>query len=311
MATAWGGGRRLAGPRDQRAPAPDRRRASRRTRSRPRARPRTPSPDPRSRPGGRRTRPRASRPTRSGSAWSRRAPAARWPRSSRPARAPPRRLARLGQPVDQPELVRALGVDRIAGQRQLHRDVAGQHAREPQQRAAGGDQRALDLGDPERARRARRRSGRTASAISSPPATAKPSIAAISGLSAARWVMPAKPRSPTYGRSPATNAFRSMPAQKPLPAPVSTPTRQPGVGVELVERRGDPCGDGGVDRVALVGAVERDQRGRRSRRSVRTASWSLMPRTVSGPARARLAAPPGRPRRSRFRAPRRARAPAA
>src|SRR4051794_4267099 len=36
--------------------------------------------------------------------------------------------------------------------------------------------------------------------------------------------MPAKPRSPTYGVSPCTNALRSMPAQNPPPAPVSTPT---------------------------------------------------------------------------------------
>src|SRR3954447_17538801 len=63
-----------------------------------------------------------------------------------------------------------------------------------------------------------------ASAISRPPAIAKPSTAAISGLRAERWTMPAKPRSPTHGRSPVTNALRSMPALKPLPAPVITPT---------------------------------------------------------------------------------------
>src|SRR5947209_324619 len=63
-----------------------------------------------------------------------------------------------------------------------------------------------------------------ASAISSPPARAKPSIAAISGLREARWVIPAKPRSPNQGDSPFTNAPRSMPAEKNPPAPVSTPT---------------------------------------------------------------------------------------
>src|SRR4051794_13131608 len=36
--------------------------------------------------------------------------------------------------------------------------------------------------------------------------------------------MPAKPRSPTHGRSPVTKALRSMPALKPAPAPVRTPT---------------------------------------------------------------------------------------
>ena len=91
-----------------------------------------------------------------------------------------------------------------------------------------------------------------ASATSSPPATAKPSIAAISGLRDARWTMPAKPRSPTHGRSPVTNALRSMPAQKPAPAPVMTPTASVAVGVELVERRRHPFGQREVDRVARL-----------------------------------------------------------
>src|SRR5215218_6814355 len=62
-----------------------------------------------------------------------------------------------------------------------------------------------------------------ASAISNPPATAKPSTAAISGLRGGPWTMPAKPRRSTNALSPATNAFRSMPAEKPLPAPVRMP----------------------------------------------------------------------------------------
>src|SRR5439155_12070160 len=65
-----------------------------------------------------------------------------------------------------------------------------------------------------------------ASAISIPPATAKPSMAAISGLHDARWAMPAKPRSPNQGDSPFTKAPRSMPALKKPPAPVSTPTER-------------------------------------------------------------------------------------
>ena len=76
-----------------------------------------------------------------------------------------------------------------------------------------------------------------------PPATAKPSIAAISGLRDARWAMPAKPRSPNHGDSPLTNAPRSMPAQKKPPAPVSTPTDRRVVAVELVERARDARGD--------------------------------------------------------------------
>ena len=84
-------------------------------------------------------------------------------------------------------------------------------------------------------------------------------MAAISGLRDARWTMPAKPRSPTHGRSPVTNALRSMPAQKPAPAPVTTPTAQVAVGVELVERRRHPLGQREVDRVARLRAVERDE----------------------------------------------------
>ena len=59
------------------------------------------------------------------------------------------RGARLAQRVDQPERVRALGGDRVAGDRELHRDVARQHPREPEQPARARDQRALDLGDAE------------------------------------------------------------------------------------------------------------------------------------------------------------------
>src|SRR4051812_41743473 len=64
-----------------------------------------------------------------------------------------------------------------------------------------------------------------ASATSKPPATAKPSIAATIGLRGGPWTMPAKPRCSTNMLSPATNAFRSMPEEKPLPAPVRMPTR--------------------------------------------------------------------------------------
>ena len=84
-------------------------------------------------------------------------------------------------------------------------------------------------------------------------------MAAISGLRDPRWTMPAKPRSPTHGRSPVTNALRSIPAQKPAPAPVRTPDREVAVGVELVERRRHPFGQREVDRIARLRAVERDE----------------------------------------------------
>src|SRR5581483_6832628 len=50
------------------------------------------------------------------------------------------RVARLGQAVNHPELISALGVDRFAGQRQLHRNAAWKYARETQQRAGGSDE---------------------------------------------------------------------------------------------------------------------------------------------------------------------------
>ena len=138
-----------------------------------------------------------------------------------------------------------------------------------------------------------------ASATSSPPATANPSTAAISGLSAERWVMPAKPRPSTYGRSPVTNAFRSMPGAEALAGA--------GEDADATARRrasssssaaAMPCGDGGVDRVALVRAVDRDQQDPVAALGQDRLGSSLMPRTISDPARARRAAPPGRPRRT-------------
>ena len=61
-----------------------------------------------------------------------------------------------------------------------------------------------------------------ASASSQPPARAGPSTAAMIGFSGGRSQMPPKPRPGITASSPATNAFRSMPAQKTSPAPVST-----------------------------------------------------------------------------------------
>ena len=98
-----------------------------------------------------------------------------------------------------------------------------------------------------------------ASATSRPPATAKPSIAAMIGLRGGCWTIPAKPRSACHGRSPAANAPRSIPEQKPLPAPGEHGDREAVVVVERVERGGDAVRERAVDRVALVRAVERDQ----------------------------------------------------
>ena len=63
-----------------------------------------------------------------------------------------------------------------------------------------------------------------ASAISKPPAKAKPSTAAITGFLGGVSMMPPRPRPGSSMRSPFTNALRSMPEQKCPPSPVKMPT---------------------------------------------------------------------------------------
>ena len=65
------------------------------------------------------------------------------------------RLARLGQLVDQAVVVGLLGGDGVAGEGQLHGDVARELAGEAEQAARRGDQVALDLGDAEHGGRRR------------------------------------------------------------------------------------------------------------------------------------------------------------
>ena len=64
---------------------------------------------------------------------------------ARPPAPPPGSVSRLTIPIS----CRALGADRVAGEGELHRQVVRDPARQPQQRAGGGDQPALDLGDAE------------------------------------------------------------------------------------------------------------------------------------------------------------------
>ena len=80
-------------------------------------------------------------------------------------------LPRLGQTVDQTQLVGPLGGQRVAGQGQLHGDLVGNAPRQAQQTAAGGDQATFDLGDAERGFSAAT-IGSVARASSVPPASA-------------------------------------------------------------------------------------------------------------------------------------------
>src|SRR4051812_28940029 len=113
-----------------------------------------------------------------------------------------------------------------------------------------------------------------ASAISRPPAMAKPSTAAMSGLRAERWTMPAKPRSPTHGRSPVTNALRSMPALNPLPAPVSTPTLRLSSASSASSAAAIPSASALLTALRASGRL-RVMRRTPSRRSVRTGSSGM------------------------------------
>ena len=103
------------------------------------------------------------------------------------------------------------------------------------------------------------------SASSSPPATAWPSIAAITGLRKVMRVGPIGP-SPSSAtrlmRAPPGSAIalRSAPAQKVPSAPVSTATASRVVGVEAGEGVDQRVGGRTVDRVASLGAVDGDDR---------------------------------------------------
>src|SRR5919206_974591 len=131
----------------------------------------------------------------------------------------------------------------------------------------------LTSGTPRRApRTATMRS--QARAISKPPARANPSIAAISGLRAARRVMPANPRSPTYGRSPATNALRSMPALKPRPVPANTPTVSPSSASSASSAAATPSASARLTALRASGRLSVMSR-TPSRRSVRTGSSGM------------------------------------
>src|SRR3954451_6894760 len=118
-----------------------------------------------------------------------------------------------------------------------------------------------------------------ASAISSPPATAKPSIAAISGFRGGPSAIPAKPRPSTCGLSPATNALRSMPAEKPLPAPVRIPTRRPSSASRRSSAAARPAASAALTALRASGRLSVMSR-TPSPASVRTASSAMARRSL-------------------------------
>src|SRR5437763_8608237 len=87
--------------------------------------------------------------------------------------------------------------------------------------------------------------------------------------------MPAKPRSPTQGRSPVTNALRSIPALKPSPAPVRTPTARSPSASSLSRAAATPSASARLIALRASGRLSVISR-TLPRRSVRTgAAWAI------------------------------------
>ena len=101
------------------------------------------------------------------------------------------------------------------------------------------------------------------SASSIPPATAGPSIAAITGFPSLSRVGPIGPNSPSgsMGRvSPSAIALRSAPAQNAPPAPVSTATSAFGSASKRLEGVKQGARGREVDRIAPLGPFDRHDR---------------------------------------------------
>src|SRR5512133_2899919 len=168
------------------------------------------------------------------------------------------RLAALGQTVDQPQLVGALGRDRVAGQRQLHRDAVGDAARQAQERARGRDERALELGDPELGLAGR--DDEVAGERDLEPAGHREALdrsdqrLARAALDDAGEAAVADPRALAGDEGLEVHARAEARA-----GALDDADREVAVGVELVERRRHPFGQRQVDRVARFGTVERDE----------------------------------------------------
>ena len=93
-----------------------------------------------------------------------------------------------------------------------------------------------------------------------PPASAAPSTAAMIGLVRCRATNPAKPPR-SCGADPCRPlwiSLRSAPAQNTGGVAVSTPTHKRWVVLDPIDRRLESLRDVGVDRVARLGSIDRD-----------------------------------------------------
>ena len=98
-----------------------------------------------------------------------------------------------------------------------------------------------------------------ASATSKPPATAKPSTAAMSGLRGGALDDPGEAAALDPRALPRHERLEVHPRAERAPAPVRIADLQLVLRVEAVERRGDALGHREVDGVARVGPVEGDE----------------------------------------------------
>ena len=176
------------------------------------------------------------------------------------------RGAGFDEPAHEPELVRARGVDGLAGEDRVHRRRAPDRAREPEQPAGGGDRgcaaprparttsawwrrrRRRRARSParrrSRARRPRPRSASSRSRYTKPPNPPR-SVSSVAAVPVSRM---------TLRSAPAQNTGRACPSM----FAVSTPTRSVGIVLEPVDRRLERERQLAVDRVARLGPVEGD-----------------------------------------------------
>ena len=147
---------------------------------------------------------------------------------------------------------------RVAGQRQLHRDAVGDAARQAQERAAGRDERALDLGDAELGLAGG--DDEVAGQRDLEPAGDGEALDRRDERLARGALGDAREPAVAHPRALAAHEGLEIHAGAEARAGAGDDAdRKVALGVELVERRRHPFGQRQVDRVARVRAVERDE----------------------------------------------------
>jgi AcrR family transcriptional regulator len=167
------------------------------------------------------------------------------------------RGARLDDAVDDAEGVQALGLDGIAGQRQLHHHVVGHAARQAQQRTGSRDESASYLG--QRETRGARGDDEVAGDGHLEPAGHGVSLDGGDERLLRRLAGHAREASVGIaGLHPPTERPQVHAGGEPAARPGQDGHRQPVVGVEPLQRRADGFGGHSVDRVADLRPVDRE-----------------------------------------------------